>query len=136
MHGSMTGHATQSPTVPGYSRGIGGEITDAVERVLTWFTVAIWRARPATAFHGLRSGISAECRRIDQRRTSVRSNTEAESDGWHFHNVKFSRLALEQKGRDYSRPTTGTGMPSRERFRHARVRACFQRCLLVELPVS
>jgi hypothetical protein len=27
-------------------------------------------------------------------------------------------------------------MPTRERFRHARVRACFERCLVLKFPVS
>jgi hypothetical protein len=43
------------------------------------------------------------------------------------------RRRQKQKGRDYSRSLTGTGVPTQERFRHARVRACFERRPVFEI---
>ena len=39
-----------------------------------------------------------------------------------------------KKGRGYSRPESGTGMPTRERFQRAPGGARVERCLLVEIP--
>ena len=51
--------------------------------------------------------------------------------------VSIFHISLSKsKGRDYSRPESGTGMPSKERFQHAPDGACISAVLGVKLPVS
>jgi hypothetical protein len=45
-------------------------------------------------------------------------------------------VAENEKGRDYSRPTTGTDMPTEERFRHARLGVLSSAILCWKLSVS
>jgi len=42
-------------------------------------------------------------------------------------------MPRDELGRAYSRPTTGTGVPSEERFRHAQMRGVPLRCLPSEI---
>ena len=61
-----------------------------------------------------------------------------------FHNESLSILIVsiyesafaKPKRRDYSRPESGTGMPSKKRFQHAPDGACIGAVLGVKLPVS
>lgn len=48
--------------------------------------------------------------------------------------ISFPAFPVPQhRGRDYSRSSTGTGMPSQERFQHAPPGACFESCPASEI---
>jgi len=50
--------------------------------------------------------------------------------------IRFAQVAIKEKGVTYSRSATGTGMPHRNAFRHARLGRAFNAVLWSKFHVS